>query len=175
VTESWLATLNDGVTDGVTDDALAEALAACCSSRRWVAEILRHRPFADADALLSASDAAIEGLDEAALADALAGHPRIGERPAGAGGEWSRQEQSGVTSAADVLLDQLATANAEYERRFGHVYLVCATGKSAQELLAICQSRLSNDPVTEERIVRVELAKITRIRLGRLLHPYDAP
>jgi 2-oxo-4-hydroxy-4-carboxy-5-ureidoimidazoline decarboxylase len=171
MTESWLISLNSG-TD---DERLAKELSACCSSPHWVEEILGQRPFADAEELLAASDAAIEALDEAALADALAGHPRIGERPAEAGGEWSRQEQSGVATAAAAVLEEIATANAEYERRFGHVYLVCATGKSAAELLAMCRSRLDNDPVAEERVVRGELAKITRIRLGRLLDSYDAP
>jgi 2-oxo-4-hydroxy-4-carboxy-5-ureidoimidazoline decarboxylase len=171
MTESWLSTLNAGA----DDEALAKELAACCSSPQWVERILGHRPYLDEAALLAASDAAIAALDEAGLADALAGHPRIGERPAGAGGEWSRQEQSGVTGADSDVLDQIVSANAEYERRFGHVYLVCATGKSAEELLAICRSRLSNDPETEAQVVRDELAKITRIRLGMLLRPYDAP
>ena len=96
-------------------------------------------------------------------------------RPPGEAGDWSRQEQSGVRAGTAAVLEQVAVANAEYEHRFGHVYLVCATGKSADELLAICRSRLRNDPVTEEGVVRTELAKITRIRLGRLLRPYDAP
>jgi 2-oxo-4-hydroxy-4-carboxy-5-ureidoimidazoline decarboxylase len=168
--ESWLTTLNTGA----DDDALTKTLSACCSSPHWVDQILGQRPFADAGALLAASDAAIAGLDTSALADALAGHPRIGEQAAGTGGEWSRQEQSGVNTAAAALLEEIATANTEYERRFGHVYLVCATGKSADELLAICRSRLDNDPAVEDRVVRAELAKITRIRLGRLLDSYDA-
>jgi 2-oxo-4-hydroxy-4-carboxy-5-ureidoimidazoline decarboxylase len=171
MTENWLDSLNSGA----HDIQLAKELAACCSSQRWVDQILGQRPFADAEELLAASDAAVAVLDDAALAEALAAHPRIGDRPAGVSGEWSRQEQSGVASAAAAVLEEIATANAEYERRFGHVYLVCATGKSADELLAICRSRLTNDPVAEERVVRAELAKITRIRLGKLLHSYDAP
>jgi 2-oxo-4-hydroxy-4-carboxy-5-ureidoimidazoline decarboxylase len=171
MTESWLISLNSGA----DDEQLAKQLTACCSSPRWVEQIVRQRPYADTDALLAASDVAVAALDQAELADALAGHSRIGERPAGADGEWSRQEQSGVAAAAAAVLEKIATANAEYERRFGQVYLVCATGKSADELLAICRSRLANDPVAEERVVRAELAKITRIRLGKLLHPYDAP
>jgi 2-oxo-4-hydroxy-4-carboxy-5-ureidoimidazoline decarboxylase len=171
MTQSWLMGLNEGAADAQS----AKGLAACCSSRDWVDGILGQRPFADAEALLAASDAAVAALDEAGLADALAGHPRIGERPGGTSGDWSRQEQSGVASAAAGVLEEIATANAAYERRFGQVYLVCATGKSADELLAICRSRLTNDPVAEERVVRAELAKITRIRLGRLLHSYDAP
>jgi 2-oxo-4-hydroxy-4-carboxy-5-ureidoimidazoline decarboxylase len=171
MTESWLNRLNEGADDELS----AKELTACCSSHQWVEVILGQRPYADADALLAASDAAVADLDDAGLADALTGHPRIGERPAGAGDEWSRQEQSGVAAAGADVLEEVATANAEYERRFGHVYLVCATGKSADELLAICRSRLANDPVAEQRVVRAELGKIIRIRLGRLLHSYDAP
>jgi 2-oxo-4-hydroxy-4-carboxy-5-ureidoimidazoline decarboxylase len=176
MTASWLATFNDGADDG----RLATALGECCSSSQWIDQILAGRPFADDEAVFTASDQAIADLDRSGLADALAGHPRIGERPsgpagaAGSAGEWSRQEQAGVTSATPSVLEEIATANIEYEQKFGHVYLVCATGKSADELLAICRSRLANDPVVEEGVVCSELAKITRIRLGRLLRPYDA-
>jgi 2-oxo-4-hydroxy-4-carboxy-5-ureidoimidazoline decarboxylase len=165
--EGWLGTLNAGA----DDEALAVSLTACCGSGRWVEEMLRQRPYADVTTLLVASDTAIAGLDETGLAEALSAHPRIGERSGGADQDWSRQEQSGVTSAAADVLEAIAAANAEYERRFGHVYLVCATGKSAAELLAICRARLDNDPAAEDRVVRDELAKITRIRLGKLLGP----
>jgi 2-oxo-4-hydroxy-4-carboxy-5-ureidoimidazoline decarboxylase len=171
MTAGWLSTLNAGA----DDEALATALAACCSSPQWIEQILEHRPYVDEGALLSASDAATAALDAGALADALAGHPRIGERATGSGGEWSRQEQSGVSSAGADVLEEIAAANAEYEQQFGQVYLVCASGRSAEELLAVCRSRLTNDPETEAQVVRGELAKITRIRLGKLLRPYDAP
>jgi 2-oxo-4-hydroxy-4-carboxy-5-ureidoimidazoline decarboxylase len=171
MTAGWLSTLNAGVDDA----ALTVALGACCSSAQWVEQILQRRPYVDEEALLSASDAAIAALDAGGLADALAGHPRIGERATGTGEEWSRQEQSGVSSAAADVLAEIAAANAEYEQRFGHVYLVCASGRSAEELLAVCRSRLTNDPEMELQVVRDELAKITRIRLGKLLRPYDAP
>jgi 2-oxo-4-hydroxy-4-carboxy-5-ureidoimidazoline decarboxylase len=167
----WLTTLNDGA----DDLRLAVDLMACCSSREWVDQIFGGRPFGDEDQLLTASDAAITALSDSALADALAGHPRIGERRAGASAEWSRQEQAGVSSATTAVLEEVARANVEYEQRFGHVYLVCASGRSAEDLLAICRSRLTNDPDTEAHVVRAELAKITRIRLGKLLHAYDAP
>ncbi|HTW19553.1 MAG TPA: 2-oxo-4-hydroxy-4-carboxy-5-ureidoimidazoline decarboxylase [Mycobacteriales bacterium] len=170
MTERWLHVLNEGS----ADDQVAADLMACCSSRQWADRMLDQRPYADSNALLVASDAAIAALDDVGLADALAGHPRIGERPTGSAHEWSRREQSGVSTATAGVLEEIAAANAEYERRFGRVYLVCATGKTADELLAICRSRLGNDPQTEEGVVRIELAKITRIRLGRLLGSYDA-
>ncbi|HET8584026.1 MAG TPA: 2-oxo-4-hydroxy-4-carboxy-5-ureidoimidazoline decarboxylase [Jatrophihabitans sp.] len=147
-------------------------LRACCAADAWVAAVLEGQPYASEDALYKTSDAATEALDDAGLAQALAGHPRIGERAESA---WSKQEQSGMASADDRLRAELADANAEYERRFGHVYLVCASGRSAAELLAVCRARLGNDPVIEQAVVREELAKINRLRLAKLMgHVSDA-
>jgi 2-oxo-4-hydroxy-4-carboxy-5-ureidoimidazoline decarboxylase len=132
------------------------------------------RPYRSAAALYAASDHATLALDPDGLAQALAGHPRIGDAaPAHSGDRrsaaWSRGEQAGVATAGASLLDDLAAANAEYERRFGHVYLVCASGRSADELLAICRSRVGHDPETERGVVLGELAKINRLRLAKLL------
>ena len=82
---------------------------------------------------------------------------------------WSRGEQAGAAPASEDMREALVTGNAEYERRFGHGYLVCATGRSAEELLGVLRGRLGNDPATERQVVREELAKITRLRLGKLL------
>lgn len=131
------------------------------------------RPYPDAEALFARSDAAIAALDDANLELALAEHPRIGERPSAPPAEraaqWSRQEQAGMNAADAALRTEMAAANQAYEDRFGSVYLVCATGRSASELLAICRDRLDNDPVTERAVVRSELAQIVRLRLGRIL------
>jgi 2-oxo-4-hydroxy-4-carboxy-5-ureidoimidazoline decarboxylase len=113
-------------------------------------------------------------LDEGGLQQALARHPRIGDSAAAHGADrrsatWSRGEQAGVATADADLLGQLAAANAEYERLFGHVYLVCASGRDAAELLAICRGRLGNDPQTERGVVLGELAKINQLRLAKLL------
>jgi len=148
------------------DDRLRTELAACCAARDWIDALLAARPFADEDELFAASDRAIAELSDAGLAEALAAHPRIGERT---GDAWSRQEQSGVASADTGLRADLAAANAAYEQRFGQVYLVCATGRSARELLDICRSRLANDPVAERAVVLGELAKISRLRLAKLV------
>lgn len=156
------------------DDRLRSSLHACCAAESWVNRIVAGRPYPDEAALLSASDAATAELDDTGLAQALAGHPRIGERVAAGHGAWSRQEQSGVAGAGADVRAQLAEANAAYEQQFGHVYLVCATGKSADELLALCRARLDNDPATERGVVSTELAKINRLRLGKLLHPEQA-
>lgn len=148
------------------NQALLAELAACCAARSWGAALLAGRPFADHDELFAASDAATAELTDVGLAEALAAHPRIGERVTES---WSRQEQSGMASASADLRAELADANAAYEHRFGQVYLVCATGKSAEELLAICRSRLGNDPAGERRVVLAELAKISRLRLAKLV------
>jgi 2-oxo-4-hydroxy-4-carboxy-5-ureidoimidazoline decarboxylase len=153
------------------DADLRAALSACCAADSWVSRVGGGRPYPDADALYAASDTATAALDDAGLDQALAAHPRIGKRAAGHNGAWSRQEQAGVAGADDALRGQLAAANAAYEQRFGHVYLVCATGRSAAELLAVCQSRLGNDPATERRVVLGELAKINQLRLRKLLAP----
>jgi 2-oxo-4-hydroxy-4-carboxy-5-ureidoimidazoline decarboxylase len=132
------------------------------------------RPYRSEAALYAASDHATLRLDEGGLQQALAGHPRIGDSAAAHGADrrsatWSRGEQAGVATADADLLGQLAAANAEYERLFGHVYLVCASGRDATELLAICRGRLGNDPQTERGVVLGELAKINQLRLAKLL------
>jgi 2-oxo-4-hydroxy-4-carboxy-5-ureidoimidazoline decarboxylase len=155
-------------------DALRTRLKSCCAAEPWVERLLAGRPYAEQGELLAASDAATAELDVTGLAQALAGHPRIGERQSvhigeGRASAWSRQEQAGVATAEDDLLAALATANADYEHRFGHVYLVCASGRGAEELLTVCRARLENDPMTEHGVVVDELAKINRLRLCKLL------
>ena len=173
----WLARLNDG---GRESTLIAE-LRACCAAASWVEAILDGRPYSDEAALFAASDAATAALDATGLEQALTAHPRIGERAAASSdataasshAAWSRQEQSGVADADASVRAQIAGANQRYEQRFGQVYLVCATGLSAQQLLAVCLERLANDPTTERSIVLRELAKIARIRLSKLLHHAD--
>ena len=99
----------------------------------------------------------------------LASHPRIGERAAADSreGGWSRQEQSGAAGAAEQVRRELAAGNAAYEQRFGHVFLICATGLSAEAMLAALRSRLRNDPIAEREVVRGELVKIVRLRLAK--------
>lgn len=145
--------------------AARQALAACCSSQAWVAAVEAGRPYARIGDLLAASDAAVAALAEADLREALDGHPRLGERQVTG---WSSQEQAGVSGDDAQARAALADGNAEYEQRFGHVYLACATGRSAAGLLAFLRERLANDPETEWRVVAAELAKISRLRLRRL-------
>ena len=149
--------------------AARRALAACCTAQRWVDEIVGGRGYASVDELLARSDAAVAELTAEQLGEALAGHPRIGDRRAASTPGWSAQEQAGVSSAGAELEVALADGNAEYERRFGHIYLVCATGKSGQELLVILRQRLGNDRDAEWKVVAAELANINRLRLRKLL------
>jgi 2-oxo-4-hydroxy-4-carboxy-5-ureidoimidazoline decarboxylase len=155
-------------------DAARQALRRCCSSGRWVNAVLAGRPYADIGMLLAASDAAVTALSTTELRKVLAGHPRIGERRAATVREpesasWSRQEQASVSRAGEDLRRALADGNAAYEERFGHIYLACATGRDAGELLAFLRSRLRNDHETEWGVVASELAKINQIRLRKLL------
>src|ERR1700722_19004747 len=141
-----------GALDRLGEDDLRSRLRSCCAADAWVERGMRGGPYPSEAALLAESDRATFELDADGLGQALAGHPRIGEKAATAHGTdvrsatWSRGEQAGVTGAATGLLDELAAANAAYEQRFGHVYLVCASGRGADELLAVCRARLGNDP-----------------------------
>jgi 2-oxo-4-hydroxy-4-carboxy-5-ureidoimidazoline decarboxylase len=149
-------------------NALPEAeaereLLAVCSAPRWAGEVAAGRPYPSVDALHAA---AARALTDADLDAAMAGHPRIGDRVAGG---RSRREQSAVGSAAPDVLAGLAAGNRAYEERFGHVYLVCATGRSAEDLLATLHARLGNDALTERAVALAELAAINRIRLGLLV------
>jgi OHCU decarboxylase len=149
-------------------------LLTCCGSRAWARRMAAARPFRDADELLARADDTWWTLDEADWLEAFRSHPRIGERKAEAGQTgreqaWSAGEQAGMTAAADATRVALAEGNRAYEARFGHIYIVCATGRSADEMLALLQSRLANDAATEIRVAAEEQRKITRIRLQKLL------
>lgn len=143
-----------------------EQLRACCAAPAWSAAILAGRPFAGRAAVLAAADAAARSLSWEDVVIALNAHPRIGERPAGESREagWSRQEQSAVRPDA-----ALAAANRAYEERFGHVFLICASGRGGEEILAAARQRLTNDDETERAVVREELRKIALLRLERVL------
>ncbi len=150
-----------------------QVLPTCCTSRAWVERMAAGRPYPDVDALLAASDRAVRELGRDGLVEALAAHPRIGQRAAGSATEavWSRQEQASVGDAAAEVRAALREGNRAYEERFGHVFLICASGRSAEEMLAALRERLGNDPATEWGVVAEELRQITRLRLERLLQP----
>lgn len=152
-------------------ETVQRRLLDCCASPDWATAVTGRRPFAGRTALAAAADEAFAGLPWPEVERALAAHPRIGERPSGGGRDagWSAGEQSGVDGTPTETRAALAAGNAAYEARFGHLYLVCATGRSAADLLALLRSRLDNDPSTERAVVREELRKIARLRLDKLL------
>lgn len=152
-------------------DRLRPILAACCDVPRWVDGILAGRPYGDAVALTQAADGGVRELDDKEVDQALAAHPRIGDRPEGAGTEaaWSRNEQAGVGDDSETRA-ALATGNREYEQRFGRVFLICATGLSAQEMLTSLRERLTHDEAAEAFVVRDELRKIALLRLAKVVH-----
>jgi 2-oxo-4-hydroxy-4-carboxy-5-ureidoimidazoline decarboxylase len=146
------------------DEARA-ALFRCCGSRRWVAEMLERRPWPSAAALYGDAGAIWAALHRDDLLEAFAQHPRIG----GAGGDaWSRHEQAGAAGADEQTRRALHEANDRYFDRFGYIFIVCATGKTAGEMLALIERRLSNDPTRELAIAAAEQARITRLRLEKM-------
>lgn len=150
----------------LTDRQRMNLLFGVCSSTIWARRVLAGTPFRDVDALLDRADRVLAELPDAEIDAALDGHPRIGAKVDNAS---SAREQAAVSTAGDDVKAQLAAKNLEYDTKFGYVYLVCATGRSAEELLAILVDRLDNDPDTERRVMRSELSKINRLRLERLL------
>jgi 2-oxo-4-hydroxy-4-carboxy-5-ureidoimidazoline decarboxylase len=160
-----------GWLNGLPGAEARRELLTCCTSERWTDGVAAGRPYLSMIALLDSSNKVVADLAVDDLRAALHGHPRIGDR-AGAGHDdrdWSRREQAGVTTSDEAVQQGLAEGNAAYERRFGHIYLVCAAGRSGAELLAVLRDRLGNDPDTEWAVVRAELSKINALRLARLL------
>ncbi|NEB78274.1 2-oxo-4-hydroxy-4-carboxy-5-ureidoimidazoline decarboxylase [Streptomyces sp. SID14478] len=150
-----------------SDESAAQAeLHEVCASSAWGSKILAQRPFASLDALFEASDAAMAELSAEDLAEAMAGHPPIG-RPK-PGDPTSSREQRGMAGASEELKAEMLDRNLEYQDRFGHVFLICATGASAEQMLDALKARIGNTPEQEREIVRTELGKINRIRLTRL-------
>jgi 2-oxo-4-hydroxy-4-carboxy-5-ureidoimidazoline decarboxylase len=151
-------------------DRLRPMLAACCDVPRWVDGLLAKRPYGDLAALTAVADQSLREFDDDEVDRALQAHPRIGDRPQGAGTEaaWSRREQSGVGADPEVR-EALAEGNREYEQRFGRVFLICATGLSAEQMLTSLRRRLTHDDATEVAVVRDELRKIALLRLAKVV------
>jgi 2-oxo-4-hydroxy-4-carboxy-5-ureidoimidazoline decarboxylase len=153
-------------------DALA-AMLACCGAREWASAMVALRPIGNVFELSEAADRVWATMSEADWMEAFACHPRIGERKATQANAksvaWSGEEQSSVATADSDVLMELADGNARYEAKFGITYIVCATGKTAEEMLAILKRRLVNDRSTELREAAEQQRQITQIRLGKWL------
>jgi OHCU decarboxylase len=150
------------------EEAAAGELLAVCHSRRWAERVAAGRPYADLAALQRAADEVWTALGPADWLEAFGAHPRIGEG-GGAAPAWSSREQAGVGAAGRQVRGRLARGNAEYEARFGHVFLIAAAGRDAGEILAALEDRLGNDPATELEVAAGEHRRITRLRLGQLV------
>jgi OHCU decarboxylase len=149
-------------------------LMKCCGSSRWAQAVARARPFNDMDELLTVADRVWWSLAAADWLEAFSHHPQIGEKKserqqAAEASRWSAEEQSGTRSAEAETLAALASANRDYLQKFGHIFIVCATGKSTEEMLALCEQRLPHDPETELRIAAEEQRRITHLRLHKML------
>lgn len=160
--------------DAMAEGDAADLLRSCCGSSHWVDAMVVRRPFRSPDALFAAADEVWAACSARDWLEAFDHHPRIGANCGAAvqserAATWSAGEQSGLRSAAVTVQDELAEVNRAYEARFGHIYVVCATGKSAEEMLTIAQARMTNDPETELRVAAEEQRKITEIRLRKLL------
>ncbi len=148
---------------------------SCCGSQTWARLMTEARPFADVAELIKQARQIWLNLDAQDWLEAFAAHPKIGAKKAVAhqsaqAAEWSNAEQSGTQTAAASLRDELENANRLYEEKFGFIFIVCATGRSAQEMLELCRRRLNNDADSEIRIAADEQRKITEIRLKKLLN-----
>ncbi|MEN1679611.1 MAG: 2-oxo-4-hydroxy-4-carboxy-5-ureidoimidazoline decarboxylase [Planctomycetota bacterium] len=154
-------------------DQANEQLRRVCGAEWWTEQMTQQRPFTDASALTAAADAAFDRMPREAWLEAFACHPRIGDinslRMKFAGNkDWSAGEQSGAASADEQTLVRLAAGNDAYFERFGYTFIVCATGKSAAEMLAILEARLANDDESELPVAAAEQRKITHLRLEKL-------
>lgn len=159
-------------------DEAMQAILPCCASKAWAQEMVARRPFADEAALVAVSNETWRGLAQSDWVEAFQSHPRIGEsRPFSPGPrsqtaqsvEWSAQEQRDVSDAEAAVKIALADANREYERRFNRIFIVCATGKSAADILESLQRRLNNDSETEFREAAEQQRQITELRLRKWL------
>src|SRR3989440_8110973 len=157
-----------GYLNALSDERARAALHRCCGARHWVDAMLAARPFRSDAELLATAERVWWDLGRADWLEAFAAHPRIGDRGE-PGTDWARGEQAGADGAAEATLAALAQEHRAYEQRFGHVFLISATGKTADEMLGALRRRLTNDPATELRLAAEGHAKITRLRLDKLV------
>lgn len=154
------------------------ALMDCCGSSRWATSVASQRPFANAEALYRAADSIWWNLGRADWLEAFSHHPRIGDQPSGgspSSRRWAEGEQAGARAATDDVKARLTRANRAYFEKFGYIYIVCATGKTAEGMLAILNQRLQNDLAGELSIAAEQQRLITHIRLEKLLAGEERP
>ena len=160
--------------NSLTAEDAARELRQCCGSRRWTEQMSNDRPYQTLEALVTHADRLWWSLTQDDWLEAFRSHPKIGEKKAGdkvsaQSQQWSGQEQAGVSNAPQQTVDSLAELNRAYEQKFGFIFIICATGKTSAEMLAALQERLQHDSDTELRLAAAEQAKITALRLKKLL------
>jgi 2-oxo-4-hydroxy-4-carboxy-5-ureidoimidazoline decarboxylase len=165
--------------NGLNASAACSELQRCCGSLRWAEQLAARRPFDSMDELLRQADDVWWHLSSAEWKEAFAHHPKIGDigslrKKFSATAHWAADEQAGATNVSDEVLKALSDGNKQYEEKFGYIFIVCATGKSAEEMLEILNERLPNSPEKEITIAAAEQAKITRLRLEKLLNASNA-
>jgi 2-oxo-4-hydroxy-4-carboxy-5-ureidoimidazoline decarboxylase len=153
--------------NSLEEPAALAALKQACAATAWANRLLAARPYATVDDLYATSDAAMAGLTADDLAEAMAGHPPIG-RPE-PGDPTSAREQRGMAGASEELKAEMLELNLAYQERFGHVFLICATGRTGEQMRDAVKERIGNSPEQEREIVRTELGRINRNRLARLV------
>ncbi|MGQ4390257.1 2-oxo-4-hydroxy-4-carboxy-5-ureidoimidazoline decarboxylase [Streptomyces sp. SAS_270] len=158
--------------NALEEQAALAALHEACASTAWADRLLAVRPYTTTEDLFVASDAAMAELSAADLAEAMAGHPPIG-RPK-PGDPTSSREQRGMAGASEELKAEMLELNLAYQERFGHVFLICATGRTGEQMRDAVKERIGNSPEQEREIVRAELGRINRIRLGNLVQEEKA-
>ena len=151
-----------------------QALLQCCGSSRWAREVAAGRPYEDVEVLITRANEVWQSLEPADWLEAFRSHPKIGEKKAAEAvseqsRQWSGQEQSGVRQASQETVDSLARLNRVYDEKFGYIFIICATGKTSDEMLAALRERLENDAARELTIAAAEQGKITELRLRKLL------
>jgi 2-oxo-4-hydroxy-4-carboxy-5-ureidoimidazoline decarboxylase len=158
--------------DALSDADAQTALACACGARHWIQAMARARPFGAAAQVAAAAERAFDALTDADWLEAFAHHPRIGdvsrlrERFAGSGELSEKEQGTALGTAHEAVLEQLLAANQRYEARHGHIFIVCASGKSAAEMLGLLLARENLEPAAELRTCALEQRKITRLRLG---------
>lgn len=154
--------------NGLADDAAEEQLYGCLANRKWAERVAAGRPYDTVGHLMERVESEMSQLGDDDWERAFSAHPRIGER-GGHAPATSEREQSRVMQATDETLTALRAENQAYEERFGHVFLIAATGRSAGDILQSLRQRMANDPTTEREVAADEHRKITRLRLLGLL------
>lgn len=164
--------MNDGLDrfNALSHEQAERRLYSCLADHGWAARVARGRPYRDLPALLASAESAWAGLAPGDWLRAFAAHPRIGER-GGHSPAASEREQSAIRQGSPQTLATLASENRLYEERFGHVFLIAASGRTAEEILDAVRRRMSNDPEVEIEVAAGEHRKITRLRLQELLSP----